>query len=87
MTRPVHRRTEMVGEYDVAFQCDICSKGTTFGRSIRHKAGGGWFRRAPVTSRTFKPNLQNVTLTVNGLPKRMRVCTRCLRTAHKQPKD
>ena len=68
----------------MAFQCEICAKKTTFGRSIRHKAGGGWFRRAPVTSRTFKPNLQNVTLMVNGTPTKMRICTRCLRTQHKQ---
>lgn len=70
----------------MSFQCEICGKGTTFGRNIRHKAGGGWFRRAPVTSRTFKPNLQHVTLTINGLPRKMRVCARCLRTQHKQAK-
>ncbi|HWE63033.1 MAG TPA: 50S ribosomal protein L28 [Chloroflexota bacterium] len=70
----------------MAARCEICGKGTTFGRSIRHKAGGGWFRRAPVTSRTFKPNLQNVTLDVNGAPKKLRICTRCLRTQHKQAK-
>jgi len=27
------------------------------------------------------------TLQVNGVPKRMRVCTRCLRTQAKQPKS
>jgi large subunit ribosomal protein L28 len=70
----------------VAFQCEICAKKTTFGRSIRHKAGGGWFRRAPVTSRTFKPNLQNVTIMLGGKLTKVRICARCLRTQHKQAK-
>jgi ribosomal protein L28 len=36
---------------------------------------------------TFKPNLQNVTLMVGGRPTKMRICTRCLRTQHKQAKS
>jgi len=33
-----------------------------------------------VTARRFEPNLQRVRATVNGGNKRMRVCTRCLRS-------
>ena len=33
-----------------------------------------------VSPRRFEPNLQNVRAVVNGGNKRMRVCTRCLRS-------
>ena len=32
------------------------------------------------TSRTFKPNVQSVKVNVDGTPKKMNVCTRCLRS-------
>lgn len=41
--------------------CSICGKHTQFGRSKSHRrgvAGKRWKKRAPVTLRTFKPNLQ-----------------------------
>ena len=47
-------------------KCQICDKGLTFGRNIRHQATGGWFRRAPRTNRTFKANIQRTTLTLEG---------------------
>ena len=64
----------------VAGTCDICNKKPVFGRSIRHKASGKWERRAHKTSRMFRPNIQAATLIIDGVSKRMRVCTRCLRT-------
>jgi large subunit ribosomal protein L28 len=33
-----------------------------------------------VTRRRFNPNLQNVRAAVNGATKRLRVCTRCIRS-------
>ncbi|MCL4459203.1 MAG: 50S ribosomal protein L28 [Chloroflexi bacterium] len=64
-------------------KCEICGKGTTFGRHIRHKASGRWARRAPKTSRTFKANIQKALLQIDGETRRMHVCTRCLRTQRK----
>lgn len=61
-------------------RCDICSKGTVFGRNIRHRHAGRWERRAPKTNRTFKANVQKKTFVVDGMPFRVKVCTRCLRT-------
>jgi large subunit ribosomal protein L28 len=64
-------------------KCDICAKGPAFGRNIRYKHGGQWERRAPKTSRRFEPNLQNATIYVNGVARRVRICTRCLRNQYK----
>ncbi|MEN9936473.1 MAG: hypothetical protein RLZZ387_3052 [Chloroflexota bacterium] len=65
-------------------KCEICSKGVTFGRNIRHQASGGWFRRAPKTNRTFKANIQKTKVTIgDGLQVQMKVCTSCLRTMYK----
>ena len=64
--------------------CDICGKGTTFGRSIARrgmaKAKGGVGRKTTgIAHRTFKANLQTVKTKVNGTVKRARVCAKCLR--------
>ena len=67
-------------------RCDLCGKGTKFGRNIRHKASGRWQRKASRTNRTFKPNLQRQGLWRNGRKVRMRVCTRCIRTESKVAK-
>ncbi|HEU5012197.1 MAG TPA: 50S ribosomal protein L28 [Roseiflexaceae bacterium] len=64
-------------------KCEVCGKGPSFGRSIQHQGGGGWFRRAPKTNRVFKPNIQKATLVIDGTPVQLKLCTRCLRTAQK----
>jgi large subunit ribosomal protein L28 len=64
-------------------KCDLCGKTTAYGRNIRHKHSGRWERKAPKTNRTFKANVQNKTLIVGGVPLRLKICTRCLRTTLK----
>ena len=64
-------------------KCDLCGKTTAYGRNIRHKHSGRWERKAPKTNRTFKANVQNKTLVVNGISLRLKICTRCLRTTLK----
>lgn len=61
-------------------RCDVCGKGTAFGRNIRHKHSGRWERKAPRTNRTFKANVQKKTFVFDGVPIRVKICTRCLRT-------
>ncbi len=56
----------------MAKQCEICSKGTVFGRNISHAHN--------VTSRTWEPNLQRVRALIDGAVRHVRVCTRCLRS-------
>lgn len=53
-------------------KCDICGKGVTFGIKVSHS-----HKRS---NRTYKPNVQRVRAIVNGTPKRLNVCTRCLRS-------
>lgn len=56
----------------MANRCEICGKGPKFGRNISHAHN--------VTPRRFNPNLQTVRAVVGGGVKRLRVCTRCLRS-------
>jgi large subunit ribosomal protein L28 len=55
----------------VAAVCDVCGKKPGFGMSVSHS-----HRR---TRRRWNPNIQTVHATVNGSPKRMQVCTSCLK--------
>jgi large subunit ribosomal protein L28 len=59
-------------------KCQLCGKGTRFGRNIRHQHSGRWERRAPKTSRIFKANVQKKTLVIDGRPQKLKVCTSCL---------
>lgn len=56
----------------MAKRCEICDKGPVVGRTISHAHN--------VSSRRFEPNLQTVRAVINGGVRRIRVCTRCLRS-------
>jgi len=56
----------------MARRCEICDKGPVVGRTISHAHNVG--------PRRFEVNLQSVRAVVNGATKRMRVCTRCIRS-------
>ena len=51
--------------------CDFCGKHAVAGRMISHSQ-----RKV---NRTFKPNIQRVTVVVDGQRKKMNVCARCLK--------
>lgn len=53
-------------------QCEICGKTSAVGRNISHAHN--------VTPRRFEPNLQRVRAVIGGAVRRVRVCTRCLRS-------
>lgn len=50
----------------------FCDKGPVVGRTVSHAHNVG--------PRRFEPNLQTVRAVVNGATRRMRVCTRCIRS-------
>ena len=52
--------------------CEVCQKGVAYGNRVSHSN-----RK---TRRTWAPNTQHVRVIVEGAPKRMYVCTRCLRS-------
>lgn len=56
----------------MARSCDVCGKGPRHGNQISHAHN--------VSSRVWYPNVQKVRVLVNRTRKRMRVCTRCLRS-------
>ena len=56
----------------MAKQCAVCGKKPVVGRQASHANN--------VTSRRFEPNLQSVRAVVNGATRRVRVCTRCIRS-------
>jgi large subunit ribosomal protein L28 len=51
--------------------CHSCGKGPAFGQSRSHSM--------VATKRRFDPNLQKVRIMVGKAPKRVYVCTRCLK--------
>lgn len=57
---------------NMAKQCEICGKSPVVGRQVSHAHN--------VSARRFEPNLQKVRAMINGGVRRVRVCTRCLRS-------
>jgi len=55
----------------MASVCDVCGKAPGFGNKISHS-----HRRS---RRRFNPNIQKLRVLVNGAPKRVTVCTKCLK--------
>ena len=57
-------------------KCEICEKSVSFGNKLS-------ITRSHIskrTSRTWKPNLRTVKTMVNGEPKKIKVCAKCLRS-------
>ena len=55
----------------MAAVCDICGKSPMFGMQVSHS-----HRRS---ARRWDPNIQMVRAMVNGAPKWLNVCTKCLK--------
>ena len=56
-------------------KCIVCNKETTWGNQLS-------ITRSHIskrTSRTVKPNLRTIKAIINGEPKRVTVCAKCLR--------
>jgi len=56
----------------MSYQCDICGKKRLVGHKVSHSN--------IKTKKRQKPNLQCVRVIVDGTTRRMRVCTRCIRS-------
>lgn len=62
----------------MAVQCEICKKKPTSGHNVSHSNRH--------TKRRWLPNLQTIKLPIEGVEKRVKLCTRCLRTYIKKGK-
>ena len=56
----------------MAQRCEICGKGPMSGNRVSHAHN--------VTHRRFNPNLQRIRTNQGGVQRRLKVCTRCLRS-------
>lgn len=68
----------------MARRCEICGKGTIAGNSVTRKGqpkkkGGVGQHIGVTTKRVFKPNLISVKTMVDGTPRTIKICARCLR--------
>lgn len=52
--------------------CSVCGKGKHSGNTVSHSNKHN--------KRTWSANLRTVRVVENGTPKRVKVCTRCLRS-------
>jgi large subunit ribosomal protein L28 len=55
----------------VSSVCDVCGKGPGFGNNVSHS-----HRRTP---RRWNPNIQRVRAMVGKTPRRLNVCTSCIK--------
>lgn len=72
-----------------ARSCAVCGKGPTAGRKIKRRGmarikGGAGRKITGVTARWFRPNLQTIRTLVDGAPRRILVCAKCLKTGRIQ---
>ncbi|MDJ0804851.1 MAG: 50S ribosomal protein L28 [Desulfobacterales bacterium] len=58
----------------MAKKCEICGKKPMVGNHVSHAHN--------VNKRRFNPNLQSVRALQAGRPKRMVVCTSCIKSGH-----
>ena len=56
----------------MAQRCDICGKGPMVGNNVSHAHNK--------TRRRWLPNLQKMRVVYQGSVRRLKVCTRCLRS-------
>jgi large subunit ribosomal protein L28 len=52
--------------------CDICGKKPLVGNNVSHAHNK--------TKKVWNPNLQSVNAVVNGQKRKVKVCTRCIRS-------
>jgi large subunit ribosomal protein L28 len=55
----------------MAATCDVCGKKPSFGNNVPNSQHR--------TRRRWNPNIQRVRTVLNGTPKRLNVCTSCLK--------
>ncbi len=65
--------------------CIICGKKPVAGRTFKRRGlakskGGVGLKITGVNIRRFMPNLKSVRAIVDGKPKRIRVCVKCLKS-------
>lgn len=65
-------------------KCVICNKTPLTGKILVRKGlvkkkGGTGSKISRVTKRKFLPNLQKIRILINNIPKKVYVCTKCIK--------
>jgi large subunit ribosomal protein L28 len=60
-------------------RCDVCRRTALYGHTVSHSN-----RKS---NRRFLVNVQRRRMVINGVPQHVNICTRCLRTMVKTPKE
>ena len=58
----------------MARRCDICGKGPLVGNTVSHANNKN--------KRVLQPNLQSISIVLDGRKQKALVCTRCIRSGH-----
>ena len=56
----------------MAARCELCGKGPMVGNHVSHANNK--------KKRRFNPNLRRVRAVVDGTPRRLRVCSKCIKS-------
>ena len=56
-------------------KCEYCTKTPQFGHNVSHSKSA--------TNKKWLPNIQTFRIEVNGMRKKVKLCTQCIRTYHK----
>lgn len=69
----------------MARECELCGKKTTRGmavsrRGLAKRLGGVGEKVTGRSKRKVKPNIQRIRVQAGGAARRMKICTRCLRS-------
>ncbi len=62
----------------MAFKCDNCGKGISWGHRVSHAKNR--------TNHAFRPNIQKKRITVGARTMRLKLCTTCIKTFNKVKK-
>lgn len=73
----------------MARRCSICGKETTKANTIvrrgkAKKKGGVGKKTTGISRRRQKPNLKKIKALVDGSPRRIKVCTNCIKSGRVQ---
>lgn len=65
-------------------KCSLCGKGALTGKIVSRKGqykskGGTGSKISRWTKRKFMPNLQKMRILIDGHPKRVYLCTKCIK--------
>ncbi len=62
----------MISYNPMAMKCEHCGKGIMVGHNVSHAKNR--------TRKVFKPNLHSTRTLIMGVSRRVKLCTKCLRT-------